>query len=499
MLDGTKSQTRPSGVVGRPRCSRAADAGQPTLRRRLLGPLFFTTVVTCGATDMRADTWALPEPVRAIESANRQYLLHLVAGGQRTVRPRCEGIIFERGTNSPDRELARFEMENRRSPVDAYISDDGQHVVALDDWGSVGLGDHVVAFYNRRGLVKKYSLEEMLAGVGGLPNDPEQIRLWNRFRHSVSSRHWRDTEMVFLEGHADQARFAIWLSWAREWLVWRGHDGVSVRTNPDEVRPWEDYGRRWALARLEAPPVPEPAPDIPRGWNEAAIAWSSRKSKRYQGRIQACRYLATLRRAADRPLLEALLQDPEEDGNSVPLLRIQADIALAFWDGLTPEVRAPGIQELRSLEARLYRLGHLRVNVEQPLPVSKAQGHVYFSLLPETVTESDWRTSPPTLRTGAGFTGSEHQQGQTHPPLHFPGTPPGRYWIKAFWKLTPPFDEELRLPADSRGPATSGTSVSESAASPDYFESKGREVFEVRPGEISTVTIAFQQGSQNRQ
>jgi hypothetical protein len=42
------------------------------------------------------------------------------------------------------------------------IADDGEHVLAMDDWHKVGYGDHVLAFYDRKGLVKKYSLEQML-------------------------------------------------------------------------------------------------------------------------------------------------------------------------------------------------------------------------------------------------------------------------------------------------------------------------------------------------
>jgi hypothetical protein len=294
--------------------------------------------------------------------------------------------------------------------------------------------------------------------------------------------------MVFLEGEADQARLAIWLSWARGWLVWRCHDGVSVRTDPDEIRPWEEYGRDWALGRLEVPPVPESAPDVLGKWTEEDQQRSHRKAVRYEGRIQACQYLATLRRPADRPLLEALLQDPEEEANCVALLRIQADVALAFWDGLIHEVGTPDHQELKSLEARLYRLGHLRVYVERPQSASKDQGHVYFSLLPETVTERDWRVAPPALRPGAGYGWSEVEPGQVQ--MHFPGTLPGRYWIKAIWKRSPPFEHELKLQAEVREPQTFSTPAL--AAVADYHESVGREVFEVRPGEVTTVRIAFE-------
>lgn len=434
-----------------------------------------------------ADQWGIPEPVREVTSANGRYLLRLVSGVPFGRGATSQAIVVERSSDSPDRVVARLALENRVAPVDAYVTDDGRYVVTLDDWDRVGYGDAVAAFYNHQGLIKKYALEEMLAGVDGLGERPTSRELWSRFPHSVSSRWWRDTRMVFVRGAGVQARLAIWLSWAADWLVWRCDDGRSVRTNPEEVRPWQEVARRWAVRQLATPEdLARTSEGDLREWNEKAEAWARRRAERYKTRIDACRFLAGLRRPEDRAIVEALLKDPEEEANWVPLLRIQADVALAWWDGKRTSLVPPDISVLRSLEAPLYRLGHLRVTIPLPREPREDDGPIYVSMFSESVSDQTWRQEVPLLRGGqGGFRWSIPEVGELH--LQFPGVPPGRYWIKIVWDCTPPF--EFPLFYHNGMSAWKASEPPAPEVLPGDFESTERNVFEVLPGQTTSVTI----------
>jgi hypothetical protein len=67
--------------------------------------------------------------------------------------------------------------------------------------------------------------------------------------------------------------------------------------------------------------------------------------------------------------------------------------------------------------------------------------------------------------------------------------PPGRYWIKAIWKLSPPFNGDVQLQADGGVTLVSNRSAVPAVA--DYYEMSGRKVFEILSGEVTTVRISY--------
>jgi TonB family protein len=72
------------------------------------------------------------------------------------------------------------------SPVDLAISDRGDYIVTLDNWGRMGRGDSVVVIYRSDGrVVRQFALDELVT--------KSDIR---HLRRSVLSIHWRDAYRI---------------------------------------------------------------------------------------------------------------------------------------------------------------------------------------------------------------------------------------------------------------------------------------------------------------
>lgn len=147
-----------------------------------------------------ADTWALPtrtvftspdktsrlvvEP-RDLES-QLAYFEDTTAGeepaGQRAgeTKRSARGILERRVRG---RWVKQWEapLANEVAPVDALVSNDGRHVVTLDNWHSMGLGENVVVIYGADGRqVRSLRLQDILP--------PDYVETLPR---SVSSLWWR--------------------------------------------------------------------------------------------------------------------------------------------------------------------------------------------------------------------------------------------------------------------------------------------------------------------
>ena len=140
----------------------------------------------------------------------------------------------------------------------------------------------------------------------------------------------------------------------------------------------------------------------------------------------------------DRDLLNQALADGVQGLNQRQLVRLNADRALAIWDG-----KATDFSDLeRQIPERHYRL--CAINVTLRLPAPATEGQVYLMLFPEAVKPSGWKNAPPEFRGGHSF------QTRFGPPeskseIEFRINParPGRYWLKAVWDRKPPFRYDL--------------------------------------------------------
>ncbi len=389
----------------------------PILKRGVWCVLFLV------AAAVFADTWAAPTAFETA-SSNGKYIGHVEPGEtfRADRRPTLEVFKLDGGKRISH---WRGQLVNEISPVEIVITDDGQFVITLDNHHHVGYGEDVVAIYAQRGLIRKYSLEAVFAEVP----TPRDGGYWNLFSHSVSSRWWRDSSIKLIAGEGAEARFGIWLDWAKRWFVWQLADGTMVKLNKDVARQWDVMGRQWGLVQL--------------GTAEAAGVGAGRgmpaeNGAAYHTQVTACRYLGYAKNPMDRKLLERLL----------------------------------------------YRLGTVKVDIQLPHMPAKKEGQMYLSIFSDAVKPDAWREGRPAFRGGHHFGRSIENRPVA---IEIPPLKPGRYWVKVVWDRKPPFEFNLYVYdgmtgwKESRAPAP--------AAGADDFESKA-ETFEVKAGKTVEIKVA---------
>ncbi len=454
----------------------------------LVGPvalkssLLLTTLLLIAPGAALGDTWGPPSTFD-VQSANGEYRAQIEPGG-RQIPPVV--TVFE-----GEETIWTSSLTNRESPVAVMISNDGQFVVTLDNWGSVGYGDDVLVFYDHNGQIRKFSLEEFVGDAGTQTEDetsPMQTTYWRLrglFTHSTSSRMWRDRSLMLFEGSGDSTTFGIWLDWAQQWFVWRLSDGMQIDVTGQVLEHWNAKGREWAREQLQLPVVADkPSSEVMHAWAEEAREWSRRHSARYEKKLTSCRYLAYLREVEDRELLEQALRSTETNSIGRMTLRANADRALAIHDGIAEDFQSFD----RSSEAieEYHFLGEIQLTIRLPEQPA-GDGQVYVSFFPETVARDEWQTAEPEYRTGTNFRSSSTRDYDATFELETRLILPGRYWVMVVWDRNPPFRhnlyglEGMRDWRESRGPAPT--------AGEDDFESHEVIVFEVKAGETTSVTV----------
>lgn len=91
------------------------------------------------------------------------------------VRP-CIAYVYDSMTGN--KATYQFQLINQVAPTAAFISNNGQYVITIDNWGSRGWGDDVMVIYKNGILLKKYSLEDI---------SPIPVA---QYSHSISSIYW---------------------------------------------------------------------------------------------------------------------------------------------------------------------------------------------------------------------------------------------------------------------------------------------------------------------
>ena len=220
---------------------------QPSHIRYIL-PAFLLAWSCTGPNVGWADSWASPT-TQEHRSSNGKYVARVVPawGERRNQAPTV--TVFEDNTEAGEQRWTAT-LSNKVSPVEAIVSDDGEFVVTLDNWHRVGYGEDVVAFYGKGGQIKRYSLEEI---AGDVVENLGEGRFFRLFDHSVSSRWWRGHSLMFFDEDGDSTSFGIWLSWARQWFVWRLSDGNQRQLAVDVLKHWNEKGRKWAREQLQLP------------------------------------------------------------------------------------------------------------------------------------------------------------------------------------------------------------------------------------------------------
>ncbi len=311
-------------------------------------------------------------------------------------------------------------MGNEGAPQDVFVTDDGKYVVTVNENSSRvhgGMGDYVLAFYNRRGLIKNYSLEEILH----YPDRIDQREFRKLAKRSVSGRSWVSRPM-FIDSYGDNLYFCLWLTSGERWLAWEISSGEEVKVNVDMVKRWNEKGRLWAV-------------------NHGI------ESKYYSSALQ---FLGKFKRQEDRKFIESFLDNTDfhtwyEEKNKKFIRyycwspkRMIAESVLAAWDG------KPAQKPKRNGQKYNY-LGVVDGTIKLPRPPKGGDRYLCIYLIPRTTSLSKWYNKVPAHRLTTYFSEFSFHNCQwpgSAIPFLIQGVTPGEYWVKAVWDRAKPYNFE---------------------------------------------------------
>jgi hypothetical protein len=375
-----------------------------------------------------ADSWAPPSESWTF-SQNGKFLAHDIPGNKSSSPLAIVLSISNQRTN----EMWRTRLVNDVSPSQIFLSDDGNSVVTLDNWGGIGYGDDVVAIYGPKGLLAKYSLEQFAPPPKGNSNSLDFVSrdgYGGLFSHSTSSRHWRENSIQFFYSDKNEELFCLWLDWDNRWVAWRLDTGSIIKVVAELARRLNTEGRRRSLIDSQSP--------------HASAA--------------AMNFLGRTRMKQDRSIIEAWLHDTKFFSGSLTISssratefyfaftsrsdkRETADKILSRWDGLDSDVTELGSRED-------YRfLGTLKCSVTLPVSPQRKEGVIRLYLIPFAVPLNRWSEQRPEHYLVADLSDSfphdfrngqidDHELG-TRPNFIIYGITAGEYRLKALWSKTP--------------------------------------------------------------
>ena len=365
------------------------------------------------------DTWARPTE-KDYFSPGKEFVAH-VTPAKGDAKAKLEMFRL----NDSDRiGLWQCALGNEGAPIYVFITDDGRYVATVNENNSRvhgGMGDYVVAFYNKAGLIKNYSLEQILHYTG----PPNRLDISKELRHlvsrSVSGRSWA-TMPMFFDRQGDNLYFCVWLYYGKYYLAWDPTTGAEVKITDDLKKRWDNKGREWALAE-------------------------GMKSRSY---AIAAEFLTHLKRPEDRKVIASLLTAeakfytrPVRDWNSKNrrFIRLEAscpkrataESALARWDN------KPGTNEDRS--QRYHYLGTVLGTVHLAEAPGPDRSHLCLYLIPGDSITEDWHKSVPIHRVTEYFWQYSYHNAEwpgKDIPFRIQGVTPGKYTVKAVWDKAEP-------------------------------------------------------------
>ena len=326
--------------------------------------------------------------------------------------------------------LFRYKIDYMQAPLEVYVSDDGGYVVTVNEHGKVGYGDHVVAFYGRKGRIKNYSMEEFLH----LPENISNMELSRLVPRSTTSRWWDQNSIKFLDKYGPSLYFCIWLDLFDRWIVWNTTSGKEVRVDDKMMKRWNNKARLWSLEEIK---------------------------KKFHGDAPY-KFLGKLKNPEDRHLIEKLLSDEKfsqggshsrtvrrsSAGNppmyhlvryySASSKRLLAEQILANWDGRSTFQRT-------STKQPLYYLGKVEGIVSLPQTDTPKEATLWIYLVPASVPKDQWHKKPLVQYLVVPFMGYGLKNFDLEFTAKFPfairSVTPGQYWIKAVLDKTKPLSK----------------------------------------------------------
>ncbi len=323
------------------------------------------------------DSWRRPTEFEVF-SENERIVAHITPASSGLVR-RGLGVFeppaFSRETVKPAKLrvysveagnrtlLWEADLHNRVSPGEVYVSDDGEYAVTLDNWGNVGYGSNVLAFYGRDGLIRRYSL----GGIFGRKGKSGAEYFRKKFRHTASSRWWRYNSIEFFD--RIDGLFCIWIDWEGRWLAWELKSGELVDGLQEQVLRWNKRAREKMLSLI----------------------------KEDKEHLKPYEFLGKMKVPEDRPLIEELLKDRKfctvmdtghVGGKEVDFRycswserRVAGDRILSNWENLrgpSDYVEKEGIY----VDEKYAFLGSLNLTVSYAQAPHKGEGYLRVYVAP---------------------------------------------------------------------------------------------------------------------
>lgn len=359
-----------------------------------------------------ADTWARPVEQLYL-SENKQYVAQVTP--VKDDNPATLKVFLVR-----DQEgwiLWHCTLGNEGAPQDVFVTDDGKYVVTVNENSRRvhgGMGDYVLAFYNRRGLIKNYSLEQILH----YPDRIDQKEFRRLVSRSVSGRGWV-SRPTFLDEYQGKLYFCAWLHKGVRWLAWEVAGGEEVTLNDDMREHWDHKG----------------------------LLWARQYDMQSRGYYSALRFLDRFKKPEDRKIFESLLTSNDFYTNyetrnkkfvrfySQSGRRSVVESFLTRWDGHPPETDSRPDQTY-------YYLGVVEGTIALPREPRPGDRWMCIYLIPETEDTSKWYSSVPVHRLAKSFS-KYFLRNQQWPgssiPFVIQGVTPGKYRVKAVWDNATPY------------------------------------------------------------
>ncbi len=354
-----------------------------------------------------ADTWCCP-PVVNYCSENKLFIARVTAANANNL-PFVEVFHTE---VSIETFLWKAALGNDYSPGKAFVSNEGEYVVTINECsGRVhgGMGDYVIAFYNKEGLINNYSLEQILHYPDKI--DKKQFRAL--ISRSVSGRYWAG-EPFFFDSFDNKLFFCTWLTYGQRWLAWQATDGKEIKITEKMIQRWNEKARLWA--------------------REVGI-----NTRHYRS---AADFLVMLKNPEDRKVIESLLADTsfytrpvnKWKGefiryNASSPKRALAESILAQWDGKP--------------EDNYYYLGTVEGTLKLHVPPKAGDRWLCIYLLPGEVIKDNWYAEVPVHRVTGYFwkySFHNHKWPTSNIPFRIQGVTPGKYRVKAVWDKAQPYN-----------------------------------------------------------
>ena len=363
---------------------------------------------------------AAPPTARDYPSENRQFVVH--------VRPAEKGSKswFEVFRVQGDERISlwRHEVGNETCPGHAYISNDGNYVVTRDEWGrgrKGASGDYVLAFYQKTGLIRRYSLAEIIQCQGYID-----------VSNSSAGRRWASE--VYLQDIEGRTLLCIWPRNKPDyWLAWDVSTGSKVNVFPETTKACNKTARQWAFARL------------------------MQAEKRNYDLYAALRILGRLKRPEDRKHVEPFLESEDfysgyssskrvlKEVYCYSNMRSTAERSLAALDGDYVTGRGGSLQTYGYL-------GVVKGTITLPRVPEPGDRAFYVHLIPASTPKGQWYQAHTPYRLRGRFS-KYSTPASASIPFAFYHVTPGQYHVKAVWDIAEPhsFREDRSTGAPSPG------------------------------------------------